>query len=88
MFIYHYHATKQLNAGSVTHIDGIVQLIQPVTTMDDYAGLKRLIAGISDGADIGGPEGMTVRSLTLLHETPNDPNSGAARGPIAGGPLE
>jgi len=28
------------------------------------------------------------RNFAMFHLTPNDPNSGAARGPIAGGPLE
>lgn len=62
--VYHYHATKQTNSWSVTHIDGIARLESPVITMEDYVKLKSLIA--SDN-DIGGPEGLTICSLTPLN---------------------
>lgn len=75
MFIYHYHAIKQLRIGEIVNIDGIAHLERAVLTMGDYTRLKDLIAGNENG--IGGTDGMTVCSLTLLHETPNAEFSGA-----------
>jgi len=71
MFIYHYCATKNLGMGREAVVDGIAQVESRVTTMDEYRKFKELIAGIDDGHDIGGAGGLTVRSLTLMHETPN-----------------
>lgn len=68
MFIYHYCATKSLGMGREAVVDGIAQVENRVTTMDEYRKLKELIAGIDDGHDIGGADGLTVRSLTLMHE--------------------
>ena len=68
MPIYHYHAIKQIALGQIMNIDGIAVLKSPVATMDDYKELKKLI---SDTNEIGGPEGLTICSLTPLLETPN-----------------
>ncbi|GAB4059164.1 hypothetical protein [Uliginosibacterium sediminicola] len=65
MPIYHYHAIKQVRIGEVTNLDGIAALQSPVLTMEDYKALKKLIADV-DGGGIGGPDGLTICSLTLL----------------------
>lgn len=63
MPIYHYHAVKKLRPNEVTHLDGVATLRNPVLTMEDYKKLKKLIA---NDADIGGPDGLTICSLSLL----------------------
>lgn len=66
MPIYHYHAIKQVRRGEITNLDGIATLHTPVLTMEDYKNLKAMIAE-ADGGGIGGPDGMTICSLTLLN---------------------
>lgn len=75
MPIYHYHATKQLVIGQIMNIDGIAVLKKPVLTMDGYKELKKLI---SDTNEVGGPDGLTICSLTILQESPNANMNGLA----------
>lgn len=65
MFIYHYHATRQIKPGEIVNIDGIATLASPVRTMDDYHELKRLV--INDATVH--PSIFTICSLSLLEET-------------------
>jgi len=56
--LYHYFASYQ--EGNVTvYIDGIAQMLKPITSMEDYRRLKEQIS--SEKADI-----LTVRSLSFL----------------------
>ena len=71
MFVYHCHATKQQSVGTITNLDGIAQMMEKVETMEHYMQLKELIANIPDGKDIGGAAGLTICSLSFLHETAN-----------------
>lgn len=71
MFIYHFCATKNLGMGREAIVDGIVKVANRIDTMNEYRKLKELIAGIDDRYDLGGAERLTVRSLTLMHETIN-----------------
>lgn len=70
MPVYHYHAIKQTTIGQIVNLDGIAYLKNPVLTMEDYIALKKMISEV-DGGGIGGPEGMSICSLTVLQETPN-----------------
>ncbi len=82
MLVYHYHAIKQVHHGKITNLDGIARMQNPVLTMEDYRALKTLIAEV-DGGGIGGPDGLTICSLTLL--TPNDEAHRGARQGASGG---
>jgi hypothetical protein len=62
MPVYHYYAMKQISIGKVAHIDGIAIMEKAVATMDDYRRLKEFIA------EMDGPEGMTICSLTMLED--------------------
>ena len=44
-YIYHYHATFQLQANTITNIDGILTCDREIDSMDRYAEVKKLIAG-------------------------------------------
>lgn len=69
MPIYHYHAIKQIGF-EIVNMDGIATLQNPVRTMEDYTALKKKIAEI-DGGGIGGPDGLTICSLTpICGDTP------------------
>ncbi len=65
MPIYHYHAMKQTSSTSLAHIDGIANMQKPITDMEGYTSLKKQVA---EGQGIGGEEGLTICSLTLLQE--------------------
>lgn len=67
MPIYHYHAISQMTVGQIINIDGIVNMRNPVVTMEDYRYLKKLISEI-DGVVICSPDNMTICSLTVLQE--------------------
>ncbi len=67
MPIYHYHAISQMNVGTIINMDGIVNMRNPVVTMEDYRYLKKLISEI-DGVVICSPDNMTICSLTVLQE--------------------
>lgn len=67
MPIYHYHAISQMTVGQIINIDGIVDMRNPVVTMEDYRYLKKLISEI-DGVVICSPDNMTICSLTVLQE--------------------
>lgn len=64
--IYHYYAMYQSGPNSTMHIDGILNLEEPVKDMEDYAYVKELIS--PDHHDI-----LTIVSLTVLdtHEILN-----------------
>jgi hypothetical protein len=51
MPIYHYHAISQMTIGTIINMDGIVNMRNPVVTMEDYRYLKKLISEI-DGVVI------------------------------------
>lgn len=42
-YIYHYHAYYQLDGRTRTDIDGILQMINPIKTMEDYREAKKVI---------------------------------------------
>jgi type III secretory pathway lipoprotein EscJ len=65
--IYHYHAISQMTIGTIINMDGIVNMRNPVVTMEDYRYLKKLISEI-DGVVICSPDNMTICSLTVLQE--------------------
>ena len=65
MPIYHYHAISQMTIGTIINMDGIVNMRNPVVTMEDYRYLKKLISEI-DGVVICSPDNMTICSLTVL----------------------
>ncbi|HRV18808.1 MAG TPA: hypothetical protein P5317_12460 [Myxococcota bacterium] len=67
MPIYHYHAISQMTIGTIINMDGIVNMRNPVVTMEDYRYLKKLISEI-DGVVICSPDNMTICSLTVLQE--------------------
>lgn len=61
MFIYHYHAQRQISPGAISHIDGIIETSHPIDSMDRYKEIKSSISkGESD------PASMTICSLSLL----------------------
>lgn len=68
MFIYHYHAIKQIQIGAMANMDGIAILTEPIVTMDDYQELKSAIA---KDAKIDDVTGITICSLTLLQDNSN-----------------
>lgn len=67
MPIYHYHAISQMTIGTIINMDGIVNMRNPVVTMEDYRYLRKLISEI-DGVVICSPDNMTICSLTVLQE--------------------
>lgn len=67
MPIYHYHAISQMTIGTIIKMDGIVNMRNPVVTMEDYRYLKKLISEI-DGVVICSPDNMTICSLTVPQE--------------------
>jgi len=67
MPIYHYHAISQMTIGTIINMDGIVNMRNPVVTMEDYRYLKKLISEI-DGVVICSPDNITICSLTVLQE--------------------
>ena len=67
MPIYHYHAISQMTIGTIINMDGIVNMRNPVVTMEDYRYLKKLISEI-DGVVICSPDNVTICSLTVLQE--------------------
>jgi len=67
MPIYHYHAISQMTIGTIINMDGIVNMRNPVVTMEDYRYLKKLISEI-DGVVICSPNNITICSLTVLQE--------------------
>lgn len=67
MPIYHYHAISQMTIGKIINMDGIVNMRNPVVTMEDYRYLRKLISEI-DGVVICSPDNMTICSLTVLQE--------------------
>ena len=67
MPIYHYHAISQMTIGTIIKMDGIVNMRNPVVTMEDYRYLRKLISEI-DGVVICSPDNMTICSLTVLQE--------------------
>lgn len=79
MPIYHYHAISQMTIGTIINMDGIVNMRNPVVTMEDYRYLKKLISEIDGGGSGGGggvgscvggggPHKLTICSLTVLQE--------------------
>jgi len=44
VLIYHYHAIRQIQAGTIWNMDGIVTTSDPVETMEQYREVKALIA--------------------------------------------
>ena len=62
LYIYHYNALYQTQAGSIHHIDGIATSGKPIMDYDSYKRLKLEIAGDSIPVDK-----LTLSSLTLLH---------------------
>lgn len=58
-FVYHYCAMYQKAPGELFHIDGVAQMENRITCMDDYAKLKELV-----DPDWGG--GITLISLSFL----------------------
>ena len=67
MPIYHYHAISQMTIGTIINMDGIVNMRNPVVTMEDYRYLRKLISEI-DGVVICSPDNVTICSLTVLQE--------------------
>jgi hypothetical protein len=66
MPIYHYHAISQMTIGTIINMDGIVNMRNPVVTMEDYRYLKKLIK--INGVVICNPNNITICSLTVLQE--------------------
>jgi hypothetical protein len=56
-----------MTIGTIINMDGIVNMRNPVVTMEDYRYLKKLISEI-DGVVICSPDNMTICSLTVLQE--------------------
>lgn len=68
IYVYHYHAMRQVCPGEIQHFDGLVKRNLPLTgDWDDYQLLKR---GIMDQVAGASPAPLTLCSLTLL--TQND----------------
>lgn len=63
LWVYHYHATRQIPEG-VQHCDGWVAVRLQPTNTDLYRDLKTYIASIM-GDDVD-PQTMILRSLTLI----------------------
>jgi hypothetical protein len=64
--IYHYHAISQMTIGTIINMDGIVNMRNPVVTMEDYRYLKKLIK--INNIIICNPNNITICSLTVLQE--------------------
>lgn len=64
MFIYHYHAQIQTGVSSFIHIDGILQMTERITNMDDYRVVKELIAEV-ENANLN-PDHLVITSLSYL----------------------
>ena len=56
-----------LRQHEIINMDGIVNMRNPVVTMEDYRYLKKLISEI-DGVVICSPDNVTICSLTVLQE--------------------
>lgn len=69
--VYHYHATVQESATTLTNIDGIVVTSGPLITYGQYQKLKEDIA-TRDKFDLSK---LVITSLTLLGTSP-DPTDG------------
>jgi hypothetical protein len=64
MYLYHYHAIKQLAVGSVINMDGLIKREAPLSgDWDEYRKLKDEIEG-ANGEQVTGK--LTICSLTLL----------------------
>jgi hypothetical protein len=66
MPIYHYHAISQMTIGTIINMDGIVNMRNPVVTMEDYRYLKKLIK--INNTTTHNPNNITICSLTVLQE--------------------
>jgi len=58
-FVYHYCAHYQANVGVIAYIDGIVLIVKPIKTHDDYRELKKAL-------DCPDPDKLTIDSLSLI----------------------
>lgn len=65
-YTYFYHATARSDGGlSITHISGIINLLEPIASYDSYTKAKNLITEDS-GFD---PSSVIIDNLSFLHKT-------------------
>jgi hypothetical protein len=66
-YVYHFHATCQMEPGVMRHFDGLLTRHGPILDVDDYDSAKQAIA---DWADPKLPvERLIIQSLSLLNTT-------------------
>lgn len=58
-FVYHYCSHYQESIGAIAYIDGIAQMENKITCMDDYTKLKQQI-------DCPNSDKLTIDSLSFL----------------------
>jgi len=64
MYLYHYHAIKQNSAGSVEHMDGLINRENPMIA--DWGEYKKLKDEIDSAKGEPSTGNLTICSLTLL----------------------
>ena len=62
MYIYHYHATTQVEQGKIENIDGIASMENEIVSFDTYKHFKAAVARDMTVS----AERLTICSLTLL----------------------
>lgn len=64
MYVYHYHAIKQMDSGSIANMDGLIKRKTQLSgDWDEYQQLKADIESFN-GEQVSGK--LTICSLTLL----------------------
>lgn len=66
-YVYHVHASHQIEAGTVNHFDGIVVRTTKVLSYAEYTSLKMALS--PHMKDSPAPDRITVQSLTYLGES-------------------
>jgi hypothetical protein len=69
--VYHFSGVYQKQAGSINHVDGIASMEHPVTDLEGYFELKRLI--VKELFLEVASNQLTIQSLSILHQYEEGP---------------